>query len=145
MIVAPSPRPPTVLVKDLAGLLSAQAIHVRALEPGERPQDTLGEQGVERQRLICGNQRVTAEQRHEPGDPGRQREFAFGDVFGLDLKRREVGHASRIGELKDVRISFEAWCAQHGLGPEVLAMRGRSRRAILATRMSRLVRRASES
>ena len=77
-------------VDDLAGLLVRHRVVLRALQIGEREQDAAGEVGIERQRHQRRQQRVPAEQRHEPRSASRDQR-PLGMLLVDDAQRSEVG------------------------------------------------------
>ncbi len=58
------------LVQDPARLLVAEVVHLRALQLTQQMQRAAGEVGADPERLQGRDQRVAAEERHEPRKPG---------------------------------------------------------------------------
>ena len=87
----------TQLMEDLARLFLGVRVVVSALQFGQGQQDARGEQVVEWQAHPCGQQRVAAEQGHEPGRPGGDDDAVrVGDV--ADLEGGEIGQRLIDGE-----------------------------------------------
>jgi len=64
------------LVHDLAGLLLREVVELRSLELRERSQGGRSELGVEHERLVGSQERVTPEGAAEPGDARGHRALA---------------------------------------------------------------------
>ena len=86
----PAAAPPSQLVEDLPGLLLRHRVVPGPLELGEAGQDAAGQPLVERQRHPRGQQRVAAEQGHEPRR-ARRDDRAVGVGLVGDAERGQVG------------------------------------------------------
>ncbi len=84
-------------MQDATGLLLSAGIDLQALEPGERLQRSEGEVGIDEHRHPRRDQRIAAEQRHEPrrarGHDGAVGEFGIedaqaGQVLGRTVEQR---------------------------------------------------------
>ena len=86
----------TQLVDDLARLGVDRGVVLVRLELGEHLECAVRELRPEEERLQARDQRVAAEDRHEPGHPGR-RQLSDRRVAAADAKRGQIGHGLREG------------------------------------------------
>ena len=81
------------LVDDLPGLGVDRRVVLGRLQPGEDLEGAAGELGPEQERLQARDQRVAAEDGHEPRHPGRGQVAEA--VSAAQPQRGEVGHGAR--------------------------------------------------
>ena len=116
------------LVKDAARVLVPEVVELRSLPGGQSSQRGRREVRREGQRLKAGEDRIAAEQGHEPGKScGRER--VAGDDRCLETQRGEVDQAATVSGPEGVRVAVEDGRARHP-GVEIVGHRvcpGRSR------------------
>src|SRR5262249_34983803 len=78
------------LVQDLPRLLVPEVVDARALQGAEQMKRAAGEAGPDPERLQRRDQRVPAEERHEPRQAGGRQDVALAEEVAGDAQRREV-------------------------------------------------------
>ena len=78
------------LVQDLAGLLVAEVVDARALQGAEQVKRAACKPRADPERLQGRDQRVPAEERHEPREPGCREDVVLAEEVAGDAQRCEV-------------------------------------------------------